>query len=90
MAQPFTLKLARSKLTLEVGPDESALDVLVAHGVDIISSCCQGVCGSCLTVVLEGQPDHQDMYLTPEEQAAGNCFTPCCSRAVSDTLVIDL
>ena len=52
--------------------------------------CEQGVCGTCLTRVLEGQPDHKDMYLTPEEQQANDQFTPCCSRSKSALLVLDL
>jgi vanillate O-demethylase ferredoxin subunit len=48
------------------------------------------VCGTCLTRVLDGVPDHRDLYLTPEEQATGDQFTPCCSRARSARLVLDL
>ncbi|HET7867485.1 MAG TPA: 2Fe-2S iron-sulfur cluster binding domain-containing protein, partial [Burkholderiaceae bacterium] len=50
----------------------------------------QGVCGTCLTRVIDGQPDHRDQSLTPEEQAAGDQFLPCCSRAKSERLVLDL
>ena len=53
-------------------------------------SCEQGVCGTCLTRVLEGECDHRDDCLTPEEQAANDQFTPCCSRAKSARLVLDL
>jgi len=48
------------------------------------------VCGTCLTRVLEGRPEHRDQYLTADEQAAGDQFTPCCSRALGARLVIDL
>ena len=54
------------------------------------TSCEQGVCGTCLTRVLEGECLHKDLYLTPEEQAAHDQFLPCCSRAVSPRLVLDL
>jgi vanillate O-demethylase ferredoxin subunit len=40
--------------------------------------------------VLEGEPDHKDLYFTPEEQAKNDQFTPCCSRAKSKRLVLDL
>jgi vanillate O-demethylase ferredoxin subunit len=53
-------------------------------------SCEQGVCGTCLTRVLQGEVDHRDAYLTPEEQAANDQFTPCCSRSKSARLVLDL
>jgi vanillate O-demethylase ferredoxin subunit len=48
------------------------------------------VCGTCLTRVIEGVPDHRDMYLTPEEQAANDQFLPCCSRSKSARLVLDI
>ncbi|MEO5935128.1 MAG: oxidoreductase, partial [Duganella sp.] len=35
-------------------------------------------------------PDHRDLYLTEEEQAAHDQFTPCCSRSKSATLLLDL
>jgi vanillate O-demethylase ferredoxin subunit len=53
-------------------------------------SCSQGICGTCLTPVLAGQPDHWDMYLTPEEQAKGDCIMVCCSRSQTARLVLDL
>ncbi len=46
--------------------------------------------GTCVTRVLEGIPDHRDMYFTPQEQAANDQFTPCCSRARTPLLVLDL
>ena len=66
------------------------VQALAAAGVEVQTSCEQGVCGTCLTRVLEGEPDHRDLYLTPEEQAANDQFTPCCSRAKSPLLVLDL
>jgi uncharacterized membrane protein YdfJ with MMPL/SSD domain len=63
---------------------------LIAAGIPLLTSCEQGVCGTCLTGVLAGEPEHRDLYLTPEEQAANDQFTPCCSRARSERLVLDL
>ena len=40
--------------------------------------------------LLEGEPEHKDLYLTPEEQAANDQFTPCCSRSRSPLLVLDI
>ena len=90
MPAEFNVKLARSGLTIAVQADQSVLDALQAAGVQMPSSCQQGVCGTCLTRVLEGEPDHWDMYLTPDEQAANDQFCPCVSRSRSDTLVLDL
>jgi vanillate O-demethylase ferredoxin subunit len=68
----------------------TVIKVLLDAGVEIPYSCEEGVCGTCLTRVVEGVPDHRDMYLTEEEQAANDQFTPCCSRAKSKVLVLDL
>ncbi len=86
----FDVRLARSKKTLSVPADKSVLDILLANGVDIPVSCEAGVCGTCLTRVLEGTPDHRDTFLTDAERAANDQFTPCCSRAMSPLLVLDI
>jgi len=86
----FEVKLARSGRIIAVGKQQSVLDALRAGGVDIATSCEQGVCGTCLTRVLAGEPEHWDMYLSPEEQDANDQFLPCCSRSKSTLLVLDL
>jgi len=86
----FEVKLASSGRVIPVAKEQTVVQALAAAGVEIATSCEQGVCGTCLTRVLEGQPDHKDMYLTPEEQAANDQFTPCCSRSCSPLLVLDL
>lgn len=86
----FDVKLASSGRVVRVAADQTVVKALALAGVDVPMSCEQGVCGTCLTRVLEGVPDHKDMYLTPEEQAANDQFTPCCSRSKSALLVLDL
>ena len=86
----FEIKLASSGRVIPVLKDQTVVQALSAAGVDVQTSCEQGVCGTCLTRVLEGVPDHKDMYLTPEEQAANDQFLPCCSRAKTPLLVLDL
>ncbi|WP_175908239.1 PDR/VanB family oxidoreductase [Burkholderia seminalis] len=86
----FQINLARSNRIVDVPADQTALVALANAGVEIPSSCEQGVCGTCLTRVLAGEPDHRDMYLSESEQAANDCFLPCCSRAKSAILVLDL
>lgn len=86
----FDVVLARSGRTVRIAPDLSITQALAAEGVAIDTSCEQGVCGTCLCTVLEGEVDHRDLYLTPEEQAANTQMLPCCSRARSARLVLDL
>lgn len=86
----FEVRLASSGKTCTVAAGQTVVQALQAHGVEIMTSCEQGVCGTCITRVLEGQPDHRDLYFTDEEKARNDQFTPCCSRARSALLVLDL
>ncbi len=86
----FEVRIASTGKTYQIPADQSITAALAAQGVDILVSCEQGVCGTCLTRVLEGECDHRDMYLTDDEKANGDQFTPCCSRAKSPLLVLDL
>ena len=88
--QSFEVKLASSGRIIVVPKDKTVVQALAASGIDIATSCEQGVCGTCLTRVLEGEPDHKDSYLLPQEQAANDQFLPCCSRSKSPVLVLDL
>lgn len=88
--EAFEVQLASSGRVITVAPDKTVTQALAEAGVEIAVSCEQGVCGTCLTRVLDGTPDHRDSYLTPQEQAANDQFTPCCSRSKSACLVLDL
>lgn len=86
----FEVKLAKSGRVIPVRREQTVAQALAAAGVELPVSCEQGVCGTCLTRVIDGTPDHRDMYMTPAEQAKNDQFTPCCSRSLSPLLVIDL
>jgi vanillate O-demethylase ferredoxin subunit len=86
----FEVQLASSGRVVVVPRDKSVVQALAEAGVQVQTSCERGICGTCLTRVLEGEPEHRDLYLTPDEQAANDQFTPCCSRARSPRLVLDL
>jgi ferredoxin-NADP reductase len=86
----FEVELDQSGMVLEVPAGESILDTLEAAGVDVPNACREGTCGTCETVVLEGEPDHRDSFLTEDERASGEVMMVCCSRALSKRLVLDL
>jgi vanillate O-demethylase ferredoxin subunit len=87
---PFEVELASNGQVFRIPAERSVFEVLDEAGIAIESSCEQGVCGTCVTRVLKGMPDHRDKFLTVAEQAANDRFTPCCSRARSSRLVLDL
>jgi ferredoxin-NADP reductase/nitrite reductase/ring-hydroxylating ferredoxin subunit len=86
----FEVALARSAMTVTVPAGATILEVLRGHGVIMPSSCEQGACGTCVATVLEGEPDHQDVYLNDSEHRAGDRIMTCVSRAASARLVLDL
>ena len=87
---PFELQLGRSGRTLQVPQDRSIADVLNGNGVPVVTSCREGVCGSCVTGVLEGRCDHRDVFLSDKERARGDRIMVCVSRASGPRLVLDL
>lgn len=86
----FEIKIASTGKVYAVPPDKTVTTLLAEHGIDIPMSCEQGVCGTCITRVLQGTPDHRDLYFTDEEHARNDQFTPCCSRSKSALLVLDI
>lgn len=86
----FEIRLARSNRTIAVEPGKSILDTVLDAGIMANYSCSEGVCGTCETRVIEGIPDHRDLFLSPEEKAANKTIMICCSGSRSGTLVLDL
>ncbi len=89
--EPFDIVLGRDGRRVHVSADATLLEALEAAGIKLPYLCRNGVCGECRTRVLDGVPDHRDVFLTAEERAAGADVMPCVSRCASGgTLVLDL
>jgi ferredoxin-NADP reductase len=86
----FEVELARSGLTLTVPADKSILETIEQAGIPVLSSCQEGICGTCETQVLDGIPDHRDSLLTDAERGANDTMMICVSRAFNGRLVLDL
>lgn len=86
----FEVQLGSNGVVYEIGADETILEVLRANGVPVEFGCSEGLCGSCMVDVIEGEVDHRDGILTPEEQATNSYMCTCVSRAKGKRLVLDL
>ena len=86
----FELIAARSGRRFTIPAGSSAAKVLIAAGIDLAVSCEQGICGTCLTDVIEGIPDHRDLVQSEEEKASNKRIALCCSRSITPTLSVDL
>ncbi|MFJ9411181.1 PDR/VanB family oxidoreductase [Streptomyces sp. NPDC101393] len=86
----FEVELSRSGITVTVPPDKTVLQSVEEAGVQVLSSCQEGTCGTCETAVLDGVVDHRDSLLSPAEQACNDTMFLCVSRAACPRLVLDL
>lgn len=86
----FEIELHRSGATVTVSPGITVLEAVQAAGINVLSSCQRGVCGTCETAVLGGQPDHRDSILDDDERARADCMFICVSRSATSRLVLDL
>ena len=86
----FDVVLADSDLTLRVPSDQTVLQMLRAHNIDVQSDCEEGLCGSCEVPVLAGEVDHRDVVLGRGDREANTRMMACCSRARGDRLVLQL
>jgi ferredoxin-NADP reductase len=86
----FDVCLQRSGLRLTVRDGQSVLDAVEAAGLSVPCSCLEGICGTCETLVLEGEVDHRDSILTERERESGRTMMICVSRARSAWITLDL
>lgn len=86
----FEVELNQSGQIFTIPPERSILEVLHEAGIEVLASCKEGTCGTCETDVVEGEPDHRDSLLTPEEQASNETMMICVSRSKCARLVLDL
>ncbi|MDX8276360.1 PDR/VanB family oxidoreductase [Acinetobacter pittii] len=86
----FEVVAERSGKIIMVEAGETILQALAKEGIDIEMSCEQGVCGTCMCDVIEGEPDHRDVYFTDEEKASNEQILVCCSRSKTSRLVLDI
>ncbi len=86
--EPFELKLSRSNITVQVRADQTAVQALHDLGINVPTSCEQGICGTCVVGCLDGEVEHRDFCLSATERLKKVAL--CCSRAKSPSIVIDL
>jgi ferredoxin-NADP reductase len=90
-SEAFELQLGRSGQRVAVRADQSAVEALREVGIEVPTSCEQGLCGSCVvrwqTGAEGGEPEHRDFCLSASERLGQMAL--CCSRGRGGPLVID-
>ncbi len=86
----FAVQLHSDQAVYSIPAGKSVLAVLEENGIELPFACTEGMCGTCVTGVIAGTPEHHDHFLDAEEQAENDQFTPCCSRSKTALLILDL
>lgn len=86
----YTVELRKSGRSITITPEKSLLDTLLHAGIPVEYSCSEGVCGTCETRVLAGEPDHRDSVLSAKERASNKAMMVCVSGCKSESLALDL
>ena len=89
--EEFRVRVSGYDDEITVRRNRTLLNALTDAGVDMMSDCLRGECGLCAVKVLEveGELDHRDVFLSEEEQEAGEAIVTCVSRAVGGAITID-
>lgn len=88
--EPFEVDLMLSGITVEVPPERSILEVIEEAGVLALASCRVGTCGTCEVPVVDGEIEHRDSVLSPEEQDENRTMMICVSRAACPRITLEL
>ena len=84
----YSVEFVRSGQTFTCAEDENVLDAAYAAGLSPVSSCGQGMCGTCKTTMISGTVDMQHNGGIRPREIARNKVLICCSKPTSD-LTID-
>lgn len=86
----FEVRLRRSGRLVPVEAGQTVLEALWSAGIEVPSSCREGICGTCELGVTAGRPLHRDQVLTEEERTAGRSMMVCVSRSLDPVLELDV
>jgi vanillate O-demethylase ferredoxin subunit len=88
---PFTVKIPRLGLEIEVPSNRSMLEAIEAAGVAMIHDCKRGECGLCALPIIEtaGVVDHRDVFFSDEEKSSNAKLCTCVSRVAGGSISVD-
>ncbi|MBM5571135.1 MULTISPECIES: 2Fe-2S iron-sulfur cluster-binding protein [Deefgea] len=86
----FEVVLRRSQKIIPIAADQTVLAAVQAAGIDTLSDCGVGNCGTCAVKVLAGEVEHRDSALNQNERERAGLMCICVSRAKSARIELDL
>ena len=90
-AEPFTVRVPRLGVAVQVPASGTMLDALEAAGVGVLHDCRRGECGLCAMEVLavDGPIDHRDVFFSDAQHAEGRRICVCVSRVAGGSITVD-
>lgn len=87
-ADGFQVRIVPDGWTFAAPPDLTVLQAGLAAGVELVSSCRNGTCRTCLCRLVEGEVAYKiDWPGVSAEEKADRWFLPCVAEARSDLVV---
>lgn len=88
---PFTVRIPRLGVEIEVSQTRSMLDALGDAGIEVLADCRRGECGLCAMDVIriEGQVDHRDVFLSDVQHEEGGKICACVSRMAGGAITVE-
>lgn len=84
----FDVEIASTGKLIRVEAGQSIVEALAVADIEVETSCCAGLCGTCKVRYLAGEVEHNDYILDEAEKAM--YLTTCVSRSKTKVLVLDL
>ncbi|MGW4479423.1 2Fe-2S iron-sulfur cluster-binding protein [Rhodococcus triatomae] len=84
----FDVVVASTGQVVSVGSGQSTLDALESAGYVVPWLCRAGFCGTCITEVVDGTPDHRDTAVNHDTDP--NLMAVCVSRSKTTRLTLNL
>jgi ferredoxin len=86
-SETFAIEFTGRQTTVPCPPGSTVLEAAMSAGLDVPSSCTQGLCGTCKSTLTSGEVDMQHAGgIRPREIAAGKILL-CCSRPLTDLVI---
>lgn len=87
-ARPFQVKIKRTGKVIDVPAHTSVVNALRDAGLEVETSCEEGICGTCITRYVDGQPVHRDSVLSEDQRQTYVMI--CRARSKTPMLVLDI
>ena len=89
-ANTLVVETRRKSYQISLKPNETLLDAMLRHKVNIAYSCNEGVCGSCQCKLLSGQVTMKENLFLNDKEIADGLILACQATPVTKQVQVKL